>query len=353
MAIFNVPHIQIAGISACVPSTIDRNSDYPGLDANEKNKLIASIGVEEKRICPEGVCSSDLCFQAATKLIEDLQWDKKEIECLIFVSQTPDYILPATSCILQYRLGLSKECYTLDISLGCSGWVYGLSAIASIMSASHIKKALLLVGDTTSKTTSREDKSSWPLFGDAGTATALTYTEEINNIVFHTGSDGSGSNAIIIPDGGCRNPFSEESLRMEDIGDGIRKSKLHCILEGMDLFSFGITQGAKSVKKVLEKIGKENDQIDYFLFHQANLLLNETIRKKLKIPLEKVPYSLKKYGNTSCASIPLTMVTNLSEELSDSSLRIIACGFGVGLSWATAYFETDKIVCPKLLEYQS
>lgn len=351
MSILKIPNIRIAGIASCVPKFIDENIHYPGVAVKDLENLIEGIGVERKRIAEEDVCTSDLVYKAAEKLISDLNWDKKEIECLIFVSQTPDYILPATSCILQDKLGLSSECYTADIPLGCSGYVYGLSMISSLISHGSIKKGLLLVGDTTSKTTSRFDKSSWPLFGDAGTATAIEYKEGEKGVIFHNATDGSGSNAIIIPDGGYRNFFKKNSLDYKEISEGVKRNNLHCILEGMDVFSFAITKAPKSIKKVLEVSNETIDSVDLFVLHQANLMLNETIVKKLKIDSSKVPYSLKNYGNTSCATIPLTLTTEKRKELENSKLKIVICGFGVGLSWATAFFETDKIVCSELIEY--
>lgn len=351
MAIFNIPNIVIAGVSACVPRTIERNRDSALLDEDEKEKLIASIGVEEKRVADDRTATSDLCFEAAEQLIADLEWNKADIEVLIFVSQTPDYILPATSCILQERLGLSQECYAVDISLGCSGWVYGLSTIASIMSAGQLHKGLLLVGDTAMKLGSSLDKSYFPLFGDAGTVTALEYEAGNRGMTFHTATDGSGKEAILIPEGGYRIPFNTSTLRLQNVGGGNLRNGVHCRLEGMDIFSFAITKAPKSIKKVLEHVGVEKEAIDYCLMHQANLFLNETIRRKLKLTEAQVPYSIRKFGNTSSASIPLTMVTEIKEDLRSRRLKLTGCGFGVGLSWATVYFETDSIVCPDLLEY--
>jgi 3-oxoacyl-[acyl-carrier-protein] synthase-3 len=350
MAIFTIPNVVLKGVSACVPSTIERNADSPILTEDEKAKLISSIGVEEKRIGNVDVCTSDLCYEAAETLIADLKWDKKEIDCLVFVSQSPDYIIPATSCILQDRLGLSQECYAMDVSLGCSGWVYGLSSVAALLSAGCMKKALLLAGDTVHMD-SPEDKSAWPLFGEAGTATALEYVEGNKGFVFHTATDGSGKDAIIIEDGGNRHPFSVHSLDMYEIENGGgRRNRLQTKLEGMDIFSFAISKVPKSVRKVLEYVGNSTADIDYFLFHQANLYLNDTICKKLKLNVEQVPYSIRKFGNTSSASIPLTMITEISEPLHRKRLKHIACGFGVGLSWATVYFETNNITCSKLVE---
>lgn len=353
MAFLEIRNVSIKGISACVPKTVDENSNYP-MNEDDKIKLISSIGVERKRIANSETCTSDLCFKAAERLIEELRWDKSEIDCLIFVSQTHDYILPATSCILQDRLGLSEECYTQDISLGCSGWVYGLSTIASLIQAGggkNFTKALLLVGDTTSKTTSRSDKSSWPLFGDAGTATALEYSENSSGLKFHFGTDGSGYDAIIIQDGGYRKRFTHESLVMTEYEEGISRNNLDCYLDGMSVFSFAISKGPQSVNKLLDFYKIEKESVHYYTFHQANLYLNEKIRKKLKLEVEKVPYSLKNYGNTSCATIPLTLVTELKAELENKELNHISCAFGVGLSWASVYYKTKRIVCPEIIEY--
>ena len=221
MALFTVPHIEVKGVSACVPPTVDRNRDSHLLSDEEKEKLIASIGVEEKRVADAETCTSDLCCTAAKRLLAELGWRRDEIEILIFVSQSPDYILPATACILQDRLGLPQECYAADLSLGCSGWVYGMSTIASVMSAGKMKKGLLLAGDTTTKLGSSKDKTYEPLFGDAGTATALSYSEGYRGLTFHTATDGSGKDAIIIPDGGYRNMVNSKSLSLENSGGGI------------------------------------------------------------------------------------------------------------------------------------
>lgn len=218
MGLFTIPSIEIRGVSACVPPLIERNRD--SFSSPGEEKLIASIGVEEKRVADAQTCTSDLCFTAAERLLAELGWERDGIEILIFVSQTPDYILPATACVLQDRLGLPKECYAADLSLGCSGWVYGLSAIASIMSTGKMKKGLLLVGDTTTKLGSAKDKTYRPLFGDAGTATALACSLDTRGMTFHTATDGSGKDAIIIPDGGYRNMVNINSLSYETGGAG-------------------------------------------------------------------------------------------------------------------------------------
>jgi len=309
-----------------------------------------STGIKARRRADAETTSSDLCYHAAERLIEELGWAKDEIDAIVFVSQTPDYILPATSCLLQQRLGLSKDCYTLDISLGCSGWVYALSVLAALIQNGTLKKGFLLAGDTPLKMCSTEDKSSYPLFGDAGTATAVEHVAEATGMKFVFNTDGSGAETIIVKDGGRRNPVSPDSFVCSNEGDGIIRNHLNVELDGMNVFSFGITKAPKSVKQLCEYFEIDKDAVDLFTFHQANLMMNEMIRRKLKLPEEKVPYSMNEFGNTSCASIPLTLVVREREKMRNESLKHIACGFGVGLSWGSVYFETNRVTIPELIE---
>ncbi|MDR2146042.1 MAG: ketoacyl-ACP synthase III [Tannerella sp.] len=349
MAFLNIQNVQIKGISACVPKNVVFNRDYAGFTEDETEKFITATGIEQKRETDNSICTSDLCYYAAEQLINDLRWDKSKIDCLIYVTQTPDYILPATSCLLQQRLDLSTDCYALDISSGCSGWVYGLSVITSLMSSSLMKKGLLLCGDTISKVCPSSDKSTYPLFGDAGTVTAIEYKQG-SVFKFHTATDGSGYEAIIIRDGGYRNIATQQSFYVKNYEPGISRNNLQLTLDGMDVFSFGISKAPQSVNCLLEHFSIDKERVDYYVFHQANMFMNEMIRKKLKLPIEKTPYSLKDFGNTSSATIPLTMITQKGEELSKSKKEIVACGFGVGLSWASVHFIADHVFCSKLIE---
>ena len=351
MAFLDLNCVVIKGVVACVPKHIEYNQEIYGKWGDYEN-FFSTTGIEQRRKANADICSSDLCVAAAERLIIDLHWDKADIDAVIFVSQTPDYITPSTSCLIQQRLGLSEHCYTLDISLGCSGWVYALSVIAALLQNGSMKKGLLLAGDTILKFCSSEDKSTYPLFGDAGTATALEYDDSGNAAAmkFSMHTDGAGYETIIIRDGAYRSPVTTESMQRQSYGDGIVRSRLDLELDGMSVFSFGISKAPSSVNELLGYCSLNKEDIDYYTFHQANLFMNEKIRKKLKLAPEKVPYSLKDFGNTSCASIPLTLVTQINEELQHNSLKHIACGFGVGLSWGSVYFETNNIVCPKLIE---
>ena len=329
MSFIEIKNVQISGVVTCVPATIVKNQSSNIFSTKEEcEKFISITGVSEKRHAENDVCTSDSCFKAATHLLNILNWEKSEIDFLIFVSQTPDYLAPNTSIILQDRLGLSKKCASFDIPLGCSGYVYGLSIISSLISSSNFGKGILLVGDTLSRQCSASDKSTYPLFGDAASATGIEFKHNVS-IKFSLWSDGSGYKSIYVPDGGYRSPFSSDSLTNHTDEKGNIRSNLNTFMNGTDVFGFGISEVPKVFNDFIEHYNINSSSIDFFIFHQANKYMNELIRKKLKIPLHKYPYSIEKYGNTSSATIPLTMSV-VKWNLSGSS--ILLCGFGVGLS---------------------
>ena len=344
MSFLDFNAIKIVGLSAGVPENVVQTistTDQYGAD-----EFIAMTGVKEKRYS-NSFTTSDLCFPAAEQLIQDLKWDKNDINALVFVTQTPDYILPATSCILQDRLKLSKECMAMDISLGCSGWVHGLAVLCGLMQSGAIKKALLMAGDARKQVYEEQDQ----LFGYAGTVTALEYTGNTNDrFMFHFGTDGSGYDAIIRPAGGCRNQASPKDFELIECDDGRMRHNFQTRMKGMDVFGFGITTAPKSIKKLGEHFGFDYMTADYCILHQANMKMNEAIVKKLKITPKKAPNSMLHFGNTSSASIPLTIVTQLKNKIETTKTKFICCGFGVGLSWGTVAFATESIVISKLVE---
>ncbi len=348
MAFLDIRNVAVKGLAGCVPARKEAVEDIYKWGGVEN--FISTTGIKCRRIAEEGVTTSDLCFSAADNLIKELGWNRDEIGALIFVTQTPDYILPATSPILQEKLGLSSECFTLDISLGCSGWVYGMSVLAALMQNGTITKGLVLAGDTCSKPSSKDDKSTYPLFGDAGTATALEYEATTYGMKFMMNSDGSGYDDIIIRDGGYRNPVNPDSFIVDESDPDMKRSRIQTELNGMNVFSFGITKVPKSVKNLCSHFGIDMESVDIFGFHQANMMMNEMIRKKLKIQSEKVPYCMEEFGNTSSASIPLALVSRERQRLKTEELFHIACGFGVGLSWGSVAFKTNHIVVPELIE---
>lgn len=345
MALLQVKGVRIVGVAAAVPKQVVSKVDTVKSADYDASEFVEKTGIKEVRVSDE-FTASDLCLAAAERLISDLGWEKNTIEGLFFVSQHPDYILPATSCILQDKLGLSRECYAMDVSLGCSGWVYGLNAATAVLSGHGMKRALLMCGDAKKRAKCDFD----PLFGFAGTVTAIEYTgNDADSMRFHLGTDGSGYDAIIIPDGGARNPATAKSFEMEEV-EGKMMHRMQTRMKGMDVFSFAISTAPKSIKKLMAEEGKEAADYDYFIFHQANTMINEMIRKKIKAKPEQVPYSLHEFGNTSMASIPLTIVTQLKGKVENRLTSYVACGFGVGLSWGTVAFKTKDLVISDLVE---
>jgi 3-oxoacyl-[acyl-carrier-protein] synthase-3 len=351
MAIYSTPNVKISGISACVPKKIVYNADYKWISEKERKNLIKTIGVEQKHHVKKGTTTSDLCYVSANGLIEELGWDKSEIDLIVFVSQTRDYLVPATACILQERLGLPQTCMALDVNMGCSGYNYGLSVVSGMMTNGGVRKALLLTGDVSSIGSYR-DKTVYPLFGDAGTATAFEYKKGAPDIFFNHQTDGKGYRAIIIPEGGFRKLPTRKTFDYKSYGKGVIRTESHVVLDGIAVFNFSLREVAPNIKKLLKHANKEIKDFDYFVFHQANYLMNNTIRRMLKIDKDKFPFSLKDYGNTSSASIPLTIVTQLKEQAKTKKLSILLAGFGVGLSWGSNIIEIDKVTVPEIFIYE-
>ena len=351
MAFFHFKNVRVAGIAAGVPRhTVNNLTAERRISPHYENAdFVATTGVIERRQDNE-LTTSDLCYKAAKQLIYDLGWEKSDIDAIIMVSQTLDFIFPATACIMQDRLGLSKECYAEDIQLGCSGWVYGMSNVAALLSNGDIKKALLCAGDARGQYI-RPGKDD-PLFGAAGTVTALEFEEGADGIMGHFGTDGSGYDAIIKPQGGARYPITQKTFEEVEI-DGKTYTGFTTRMKGMDVFSFGISTAPKSVKKLADRYGFNYLDADYFIFHQANKKMNDMIVKKLKLPLDKVPNCMPHFGNTSSASIPLTIVAELKDRAETGSRHFICCGFGVGLSWGTISFKTNNLKISPLVEVDS
>lgn len=351
MAFLEFKNVRIAGIAAGVPKNVASNL-HPSADDNiskeyTPEEFVKTTGVIERRVSTT-LTTSDLSYAAAEQLIKDLNWNKEEIGALLFVSQTADYILPATACILQDRLGLNKECFAEDIALGCSGWVYGLSTALGLLGENNVKKALILCGDA-AKRFRVDNLLRDPLFGAAGTATAVEYCEGAGTMQFHFGTDGSGFDAIITPEMGSRNPVTIDSFTIGEY-EGKPSYRMMTRMKGMDVFSFGITTAPKSVKNLASHYGFDYLDADYFIFHQANMKMNNMIAKKLKLPEEKVPSCMYHFGNTSSASIPLTIVGELKGKFENKPTKFICCGFGVGLSWGTVAFESNNMVVSNLVE---
>ena len=348
MAFLSCKGARIAGVSAAVPSKIEYNRTLHQLfpTAADVEKFIQSTGVVSRHVSDK-LLSSDLCVAAAERMIADLGWDKSTIDGLVVVTQSPDYFRPSNACLVQDRLALSKDCSAVCLSYGCSGWIYGMQTACGMV-AMGAKRVLLCCGEGI-QAYNPQDKSTYPLFGSAGTCTAIEYDSEATRIGFNFGTDGSGWRAIVMPDGGYRSPCNEKSWVLQEFEGGIKRTRMNTALEGMDVFTFGISRPPKSIKALCANFEIDIANIDYLLLHQANMFLNGKIAKKVGVPEVKCPHNIEEFGNSSSGTLPCLMVTRLREQLMSEKLKMIGCAFGVGLSWGSIYFETDKIVVSDLV----
>jgi 3-oxoacyl-[acyl-carrier-protein] synthase-3 len=353
MPFLTISNVKIVGVSACVPPDVEENLTLHVFEnETEARKVIDSTGIARKRVVRPGTTSSDLSVPAIQRLLASLEWSPDSVDCLVFVSQTRDYIAPITSAILQDRLGFRNDCYCVDMPLGCSGWIYGMSSIASLLSHGDFKRGLLVCAETNSQNRSARDKTVKPLFADAATVTALEFANDAEPMLFEFGVDGKGYKAVWAEYGGSRNPVTPESLVEREAEPGIWRKGTDMVVNGMDVFSFAIRMPPRSLENLITHFNIDTDGIDYLYLHQSNHYIDDRIRKKLKLPIEKVPYCLEDYGNTTCASIPLTMVACTAEELRSGTKKCLACGFGVGLAWGSMYFVADHLRAVEICEYE-
>lgn len=352
MAILKFNNVGISALSACVPKHVIDNYKYTQYFPEEDvRKVVDKVGIYERRFAGDSTCSSDLCYTAAETLIADNEINREEIDLLVFLSQTPDYRMPATSIILQNRLGLKKSAMAFDISLGCSGFLYGLSIVYALMQQYGLRKALFLDGETRSKVYSPKDRRSAFLFGDAGAAALIERGEQYGDSFFSLNSDGSKEDLIKIVGGGYRHPSSIETLTEHVVDEyGNIRSDEQGYMRGADVFNFVIVEIPKDINHLLEVAAIKVDDIDYFVFHQANDFINSYIAKKLKIARNKIPSTIHKYGNTSSVSVPLTIVSELRNLLKGSNCKLLLSAFGVGMSWGTAVLQLSKCNISNVVE---
>ena len=352
MAFLDIHNVEIMAVAAAVPEQIKVAKEQPFFTGIEAENFTNVTGVISSHVAPADMTLSDLCQAAAERLFEVSCWKKDSIDLIVFVSTSRDfYICPNTSNILQSKLGLKTSVIALDLPFACSGYVYGLSVASSMMQNGQLKRALLCVGEMTSKNQSCLDKTVWPLHGDAGSATLLEYNPEAKHpMQFNLNGDGSGWEAIICREVGIRYPTTEESLKVKKYDEGIERNGMQCSMDGMSVFSFAITKPGKCIKDLAEHFEFSLPDIDYLLIHQANKMIDEKIRKKLKLDEDKVPYSMPYFGNTSSCTIPITMTSQIREKLSEGENELVLCGFGSGLSWGSAHIFTDSIICLPVIE---
>lgn len=329
-----IKSVKIVGMHAAVPPHRHSYVETPNevISQEEAEKVFASTGIHSRRILPKHLCASDMCLAATEHLLENLGWEASSVDVLIYVSQDADYALPATACLMQQRLGLPQTAACLDVSLGCSGFVYGAWMASQMLNGSNGKRALVLCGDTSSRHLLPDDKGTLPLFGDAGVACALEYDENWPDSYAVFGTDGTGGQHIAVEAGGRRIPYMPEiEARSDEQEQALYKqSRLH--LNGAAVFSFTLKVVPKLVKDTLALAGMEKDQLDMVVMHQANAFILEHLRKKAKIDKEKYLIDMHDFGNTSSASVPLAICHKLGDFFDEPKTTMLG-GFGVGWSW--------------------
>lgn len=344
MAQWTIKNVALRGVTGTVPNNPKSTMDLGLFTQEEADIFDKTVGIKKRYVAPDGMCASDLCFEAAERLLDGLGWDKNSIDVLLFESVCPDYKTPPTSGIMQMRLGLPSTTFVMDIPMGCCGCIYAINIAGNLLTTGNVKRALLLVGDTATHMGSPKDKSRVPLFGDCGTALALEYDETANDIIIDFNTHGAGYKALMTPDGGYRNPVTLSSFKYEDFGNGIVRAPKDALINGMDVFSFAISKPPISIKQLMTQYGLTTENVDYFLIHQANKLIVDRIVKKLKLPIEKTPYDLQEFGNLGGCSIPMLMTYNLGDEMSKRPLKMVCSSFGLGLTWATMILNTRNVL---------
>lgn len=339
MLVSKVEHIKIAGIAAAVSNSHVALEEL-GVEDNPKvvEKFIKTTGVRGRYNAGLRQTTSDFCYAAAKELLAAKHIDPKEIGVLVFVTQSPDYQVPATACLLQQRLGLSTDCLAFDVNLGCSGFSCGINIIASLLNSSNSKKALLLAGDTSAKSSANPEAEnvshfSGMLFGDSGTATLLEKDEAARPISMISRTDGSGYKAIIAPFGAFRHPLAPFDMMGTQVDD-------------MAVFNFATFEAPILLKETMSLCGTTPQDYDCLVLHQANLILMKQVAKRSGFTPEQMLVSLDEFANTSSASIPNSLVKQYGPETEDRELHALMCGFGIGLSWSTvdAYVRTGDIL---------
>ncbi len=328
-----VKNVRIASVASYLPGKVVEMSSYAGeYGENEVANIIKTTGVERVREAAENQTSSDMCFEAAQFLLDKECPDRSKIDGLVFVSQTTDYLLPATSVVLQNRLGLSCETVCIDIHYGCSGYIYGLFQAALWISSGACKQVLVLAGDTTSRIMNPRDKSLKMVFGDCGTATLVTEGNDL--IGFSICSDGSGYDKLIIPAGGFRQPKNDKTRELVYDEDKNGRTAEDLYMDGMAIFNFAMSNVHLNINGIIDQMGWQKDEVKLFALHQANRFMVNYIRKKLKVAEELVPVNVQNYGNTGPATIPL-LLSDLCSTQKCNYDKVVLSGFGVGLSWGS------------------
>jgi 3-oxoacyl-[acyl-carrier-protein] synthase-3 len=323
-------------------STADLSAEFPEWPAE---KIDEKTGIRERHIAAPGECASDMAVAAARKLFDSGQCRPDEIDYLLLCTQSPDYFLPTTACLVQDRLGIPTHAGAIDFNLGCSGFIYGLGLAQGLICSGQASKILLITAETYSKFLNSRDRSVRTIFGDAAAATLLSADPSTTPLIgpFVYGTDGRGGANLIVPAGGMRQPHtSETALEVEDDGGNVR-SQDDLFMNGAEIFNFTLDVVPQTVKSLLEKAGLAASDVDLFVFHQANRFMLEHLRKRLRIPTERFHVSMSQCGNTVSSTIPIALKHVAAEGTLPLGATIMLVGFGVGYSWGATLLRWNGL----------
>lgn len=338
---------RIVGILAVLPTKEVRFEDdminYP-FSLETSLKLKEAMGFDKRRIVEDDVCSSDLCIFGLNHLFDNHLLEKEDIDAMILVTQTPDYILPPTSNVIQGKLGLKEDMICMDINQGCAGYILGLIQAFMLLDMESINKVILLNVDVLSKKVSKQDRNSNPLIGDAAAITVLEKTDDGRTIYANMKMDGKRAFAIQIPAGGLKNPSSPETVIAEKDEVGNFRSQENLVMKGDEVFLFVQKEVPPMIKSLLEYADKNKEAVDYYMFHQPNKMMLNKLADKIGISREKIPSNIvEHFGNSSGVTIPIDIAFNLGERLKDERLTLCLAGFGVGLTWASMILDVGNL----------
>lgn len=320
---------------------------------NQSLKLKSVMGYDKKRVALAGVTSSDLCLAGVEHLINEGVLKKEEIDAIIFVSQSPDYIMPPTSNIIQGKLQLKEDIICIDINQGCAGYIIGLIQSFMFLEQKAINKVVLLNADVLSPKVSKKDRNSNPLIGDGAAVTIIEKTTDDTNIFCSLKMNGAGAFALHIPAGGSRMPISEETGELNEDSHGNLRSKNHLVMKGDEVFNFVQSEVPSLINDVLEYSKLSKDEIDYYLFHQPNKFMLNKLADKIGVDRAKMPANIvENFGNASGATIAINMAFNISEKIKETSMKVCFSGFGVGLTWGAIIMELSKNTYIKTINYK-
>jgi 3-oxoacyl-[acyl-carrier-protein] synthase III len=327
--------VGIVAIRYCLPARIETNDDLERENPDWRMAdIYAKSGISARRISADGETAADLGYRAATDLLQNSSVALADIDYLIYCSESPDYFLPSTACILQHKLGLPKEMGAFDYNLGCSGFVYGLQIAKALVQGGCARHVLLITADTYTKYINPRDRTIRTLFGDGAAATLVGAASGPGRIGdFVVGTDGAGADKLIVPGGAMRLPLSAEVTKEATDSAGCTRSQANLFMDGAAVFGFAISIVPRALSDLLEKSRLSSDSIDWFVYHQANKYLLEQLARRSKIPADKMIIDVEDIGNTVSASIPIAIQRAVEAGRIVPGQRLLLAGFGVGYSW--------------------